>query len=133
MEKAADTEAQNWIHLKPLTIQVTSARASQDVTALEILKAQPKGEFLVIQTKITNSSAEPARIWGSFELYDIRGRRFDAHVSSWFAAIDAMNPGLASEPTLAFDVPSASGLWLLTLYPNPLQRIGGVTVAFLVP
>ena len=44
-----------------------------------------------------------------------------------------MNPGLASEPTLAFDVPSASGLWLLTLYPNPLQRIGGVTVAFLVP
>lgn len=123
---AVDTEIQNWIHLKPWAIEIVSAGPSPEAAP------HAGAEFLAIQTKITNSGNEAATIIGVFELYDLRGRRFTPYILSWFSAIDSMNPGISRQSALTFEVPSTRGLWFLTMYPSPLHRMGGVTVAFLV-
>lgn len=130
---AVETRVQDWIHLRPLTLEVMSARTAEQVPLLSFFSAQPKGELLAVTVKVTNSSKEPRYLWGNFELYDVQGRHFDMHPTSLLGTVDFFNPGLSSTATVVFDVPSVHGLWWLTVYPNPLNRLDGVSVPFLVP
>ncbi len=81
---------------------------------LDLISSQAKGEFLVIEARVTNTGREPVLV-GAVSLHDIQGRRFDMDISSVFSAVDKLNPGLSSTITVAFDVPSAHGLWWLTV------------------
>jgi len=127
---AAEIEAQSFVHLKPVMMQIVSVQEAQQVSGL-LFAEKPHGKFMVLKVNVVNTSAEPITLWGHFELYDARGRRFEMATSSWFSGVNSINPSLSSMVTIAFDVPNPRGLWWLTIYPDMLSRLRGVSVPFL--
>ncbi len=127
---AAETQVQSVIHLKPVMMQIVSIQEAKEASGW-LFTQKPHGKFMVVKVSVVNTSAEPLTLWGNFELYDARGRRFEMATASWLSGIDSINPGLASTATIAFDVPDTHGLWWLSVYPDMFSRLRGVSTPFM--